>query len=146
MVFFPRILNVWWSLPQALRDRIADLVPKRDTWTLHVRKDASGVWTFSLPQFLIVRESLSGGSDVALDEHYRRIHGVDPKTGDRMTLVVSTSPLENTTTEVVWMYEDPLWTDANWYRDTVAQVDCWLCPVNQVLLGGVPETIYLQIS
>ena len=138
-------LNSWWALPEKVQLFVKDLVPSKHTWTLNCTKDKSGVWVFSLPQFLTFNESLCNGTEEALDYHYKQLGGT-LTTGSKLKLTVTDIEPDDYTPQCLHLYEDPLWTEANYYLDKVSDKDIWLCPYLQVLFKSVPEHLWLTIS
>jgi hypothetical protein len=140
------VLNVWWSLPQGVQDKVKSLVPNKDSWTLNCSKDSSGVWVFSLPQFLTLNESLCNGTELVMDYWYQQLSGKEPVKGDKLKVVVSKVQPKEYTTKVVWMYSDPYWTESNYYYDKGSDMDLWLCPYVQVLFKEVPQSMWLTLT
>ena len=142
------MLNVWWGLPTSVQDMIKSMVPDQDSWTLKMTKDKSGVWVFSLPQFLTFNESMCNGTELVMDVWYEKKTGNKPITGSKMSLTVSKqnpmgSPFD---TKLVWMYEDPHWMESNFYMDKTTGMDVWLCPYCQVLFKQVPQSLWVWFS
>lgn len=140
------LLNTWWGLPTNVQDMVKSLVPDKDSWTLNCTKDPSGVWVFSLPQFLTFNESLCNGTELVMDYWYKQLSGKEPVEGSKLKVVVSKVVQPNYTTKVNWLYEDPLWTESNYYYDTKTKMDLWLCPYVQVLFKEVPESMWLTLT
>jgi hypothetical protein len=138
--------NSWWGLPTKVQDVVKSMVPDKVTWTLDCTKDSSGVWVFSLPQFLTFNESLCNGTEKVMDYWYTQLSGKEPVTGSKLKVVVSKVEQLNWTTKVNWLYEDPLWTESNYYYDTKSNMDLWLCPYVQVLFKEVPESMWLTLT
>ena len=139
------LLNSWWTLSPSIQEKVKSLVPTKDSWTLHLTKHESGVWVFSLPQFLTFNESLCNGTELVLDQHYEDLMGFTPVNGSKMTLTVSSKPLEDTTTTIEYQGPDDFWTESNYYLDSKYNMLVWLCPYVQVLFKGIPEKMYLNI-
>ncbi len=139
-------LGNWWSLTESVQESIKQTVPDKDTWTLHLTKQATGDWVFSLPQFLTFNEALTNGTEKSLDIHYINLTGNVPIGGEKMTLTVSSKEIKDPTTTLLHWQSDPMWIDANIYVDTVTDVDCWLCPYLQVLFKHVPDKLWFDIT
>jgi len=139
-------LGNWWSLTEAVQKAVKATVPNKDTWTLHLTKVKTGDWVFSLPQFLTFNEALTNGTEKSLDVHYKNMTSFEPIEGNTMTLTVSSKELKDTTTKLLHWQSDVMWTDANWFVDTVTDIDCWLCPYVQVLFKEVPETLWIHLK
>jgi hypothetical protein len=142
------MLNVWWGLPPKVQDIVKSMVPDKDSWTLHMKKDPSGVWVFSLPQFLTFNESMCNGTEKVMDYWFEQKTGYLPVNGSTMSLTVTKknpmgSPFD---TKLTWMYEDPSWPGSNYYMDTMSGMDVWLCPYVQVLFKGVPESMWCTFT
>lgn len=137
------LLNTWWSLTPVIQDKIKSMVPEKDTWTLNTTKDSSGVWVFSLPQFLTFNESLCNGTEEVLDHWFEKLKGYTPVIGSKMKMVVTKVKPTEFTTKITWMYEDPLWMGSNFYYDTGSGMDVWLCPYVQVLFKDIPESMWI---
>ena len=140
------MLNVWWDLPTNVQEMVKGLVPDQDSWTLHLTKDKSEVWVFSLPQFLTFNESLCNGTELVLDYYYEKLSGKVSKKGDKMTLVVTDTKPEQFTCKSFWVQSDPLWPESNEYCDSETGMLVWLCPYLQVLFKGVPENLYFNME
>jgi hypothetical protein len=140
------LMNSWWSLPTSMQDVVKGIVPNKDTWTLNCSKDKSGVWVFSLPQFLTFNESLCNGTEKVLDYWYEQLVGHCPVIGDKLTVTVSKVKQPKYTTKIVWLYSDPNWPDSNIYFDNGSGMDVWLCPYVQVLFKQVPESLWLTLE
>jgi len=141
---FSTELNVWWDY-KANGWMMPDVIAQ-DTWTLVVHKNITGSWVFSLPQFLTFNEALTNGTEKSLDVHYKNLTSFEPIEGNTMTLTVSSKELKDATTKLLHWQSDVMWTDANWFVDTVTDIDCWLCPYVQVLFKEVPETLWIHLS
>ena len=145
-------LGNWWSLAPVVQDAIKSTVPDKDTWVLHLTKESAGPgqktgnWVFSLPQFLTFNEALTNGTEEALDFHYINITDAVPTGGEKMTLTVSSKEIKKATTTLLHWQSDVQWTEANWYIDTVSDINCWLCPYLQVLFKEVPEKMWLKME
>jgi hypothetical protein len=139
-------LNVWWSLPSKVQEQVKKLVPDQDTWTLKMSKDKSGVWVFSLPQFLTFNESMCNGTEKVMDYWFEKIIGYTPVIGSKMNVTVSKVKPDSFDTKIIWMYEDPLWPGSNIYLDKGSGMDVWLCPYVQVLFKGVPEGMWISFD
>jgi hypothetical protein len=140
------LLNVWWAIPSSVQDQIKKLVPDQDTWTLDMSKDKSGVWVFSLPQFLTFNESMCNGTELVMDYHFEQKMGYTPVIGSKMKLTVSKVKPSTFDTTITWMYEDPVCPGSNYYYDKVSKMDVWLCPYVQVLFKEVPESMWLTVQ
>jgi hypothetical protein len=140
------MLNVWWSLPSTVQEQVKKLVPNKDTWTLDMSKDKSGVWVFSLPQFFTFNESMCNGTEKVMDYWYEKKFGEKPNTGSKMKVTVSKVMPSTFDTKIVWLYEDPLWTESNIYLDKESMMDVWLCPYVQVLFKEVPQNIWITFK
>jgi hypothetical protein len=142
------MLNVWWGLPTKVQNMVKSMVPDQDSWTLQMKKDSSGVWVFSLPQFMTFNESMCNGTEKVMDYWFEQKTGYVPVTGSTMDVTVSKknpmgSPFD---TKLSWMYEDPYWSGSNYYLDTMSGMDVWLCPYVQVLFKGVPESMWCTFT
>ena len=149
--FFPNfdpsnMMNSWWGLPSVIQDKIKSFVPNKDTWTLDMSKDKSGVWVFSIPQFLTFKESMCNGTELVMDHWYEKVMGYTPVIGSKMKVTVTKVKPESFTTKIIWMYEDPNWSGSNYYYDNGSGMDVWLCPYVQVLFKGVPESLWVTFD
>ena len=138
-------LGNWWSLTEAVQNVVKETVPNKDTWTLHISKAGNGDWVFSLPQFLTFNEALTNGTEKSIDAHYKRLTTKDAVKGDTMLLTVSSKEIKDATTTLLHWQSDPLWSEANYYVDTVTDMDCWLCPYVQVLFKEVPKQMWFTL-
>ena len=139
-------LNTWWSLSKEEQSDIASTVPTQSTWQLYCTKHESGVWVFSLPQFKTINESFCNGTELVLDAHYKLQTGVEAKVGDEMLFTVSDKKLPKFTTTQQWLNKDPYWFEANYFLDSVTNLQVWLCPYLQVLFKSVPETLWVLLE
>ena len=142
------MLNVWWSLPNTVQNVVKSMVPNKDTWMLKMTKDPSGVWVFSLPQFMTFNESMCNGTELVMDHWFEQVSGYPPVIGSTMNLTVTKkdpmgSPFD---TKLMWMYEDPNWEGSNFYMDTGTGMDVWLCPYVQVLFKEVPQSLWCTFT
>lgn len=139
-------LNTWWGLSQKVQDKVKDLVPTKNTWTLDVSKDKSGVWVFSLPQFLTFNESFCNGTEKVFDYWFEKQTGYMPVLGSTMVVTVSKVLPQQFDTKLLWMYCDTMWPDSNYYYDKGSEMDVWLCPYLQVLFKEVPDSLYVSFK
>jgi hypothetical protein len=139
-------LNSWWCLPDSVQEQVKKLVPDKDTWTLNVSKDKTGVWVFSLPQFMTFNESFCNGTELVFDHWYEKVTGKQPVTGSKMVVSVSKVMPTDFNTKLLWLYEDPLSTQSNFYLDKGSGMDVWLCPYLQVLFKEVPEHLWVTFK
>ena len=138
--------NIWWSLPSILQDKIKLLVPDKDTWSLKVKKIDTGEWVFSIPQFLTINESLTGGTELVIDYYGEQVLGYVPCIGEQLIITVSKKPLEDETLQLGWIGSDPNWPESNNYQDPDTGLVSWLCPYLQVLFKEVPPVLYVNVS
>ena len=141
-------LNTWWGLSEITQNAMKALVPDQDSWTLECHKHQSGVWTFSLPQFLTFDESLCNGTEDVIDWHFTNFTGYKPAVGEKLTLTVSTKEpsSDEIFTKCLHMYEDPMSPESNIYYNSESDMDVWLCPYLQVLFKGVPTHLYITFE
>ena len=141
-------LNSWWSLTETVQNGVKALVPDKQSWKLDCYKHKSGVWTFSLPQFLTFNESLCNGTEDVIDYHFTEFTGYKPSVGEKLTLIVSkTKPSDDEIyTVCLHMYEDPMSPESNIYYNSESDMDVWLCPYLQVLFKGVPSHLYITFD
>lgn len=140
------INNFWWSLPEEVHDAVKAMVPDKDTWTLNCKKFADSTWKFSIPQFLTFNESFCGGTEKVIDYWVKSITGEVPTTGDKATITCSSKKIPDATCALIYLYDDPSWTEASIYMDPKADMDAWLCPYLQVLFKGKPEKLWIKIE
>jgi hypothetical protein len=139
-------LNTWWGLTSVVQDQVKQLVPNKNSWTLHVTKHKSGVWVFSLPQFMTFNESFCNGTENVFDFWYEKQTGSKPVVGSSMKVTVSKVMPQWFDCKLLHMYCDTMWPDANYYFDKVSGLDVWLCPYLQVLFKEVPEHLYVKFD
>ena len=139
-------LGNWWSLSETVQEAIKKTVPDKKAWTLHLKRTSKGDWVFSLPQFLTFDESLCNGTEKVIDAHYKMITGSDAKADDKITMTVSVVPIKDYTTRLIYWDKDTLWSESNWYVDTVTDGNVWLCPYLQVLFKAVPSKMWVKFS
>jgi hypothetical protein len=139
------INNFWWSLPENVHTLIKSMVPDKDSWTLECKKFDDDTWKFSIPQFLTFNESFCGGTEKIIDYWVKSITGITPKTGDKTTVTCSSIEIPNPTCTLIYLYDDPSWTEASIYMDPQSDMDAWLCPYLQVLFKSKPEKLWVSI-
>jgi hypothetical protein len=140
------MMNVWWSLPTNIQDKVKQLVPDKDVWTLNMSKVDSGVWVFSLPQFLTFNESMCNGTEKVMDYWFEQLVGHTPVTGSKMKVTISKVQPTSFTTKIIHLFEDPMWPESNIYYDKGSEMDVWLCPYLQVLFKSVPESLWITFQ
>ena len=145
--------NIYWGYTDTLRAVVDRLLSGRTEWTLHIRKDASGDYTFSLPWLGVYRECLTGGTEQVIDLHAAQLLGREPVAGDRFTIKVSALPLADASTKLTWQQPDDQWPESNWYRDEAASevqgqpMLAWLCPLLQPMFSGeVPQYLWVAVK
>jgi hypothetical protein len=141
-----QFMNVWWGLPTKIQEKIKDMVPDQESWSLKMTKDKSGVWVFSLPQFMTFNESMCNGTEKVMDYWFEKKIGYTPVIGSKMTVTVSKVKPDSFDTKIIWMYEDPMSPQSNYYYDNGSGMDVWLCPYVQVLFKGVPEGLWITFD
>ena len=139
-------MNTWWGLTTKIQDQVKKLVPDKDSWTLDMTKTNSGVWVFSLPQFLTFNESMCNGTENVMDYWFEKKTGYTPVIGSKMKVSVSKVKPNSFDTKLLWMYEDPLSPTSNFYLDKDSGMDVWLCPYVQVLFKEVPDGLWCSFS
>jgi hypothetical protein len=102
------------------------------------------VWTFSIP--LIYKESLCNGTEDVISDWYQQLTGTTPKAGDTISMSVSSVQPKTYTTRIDLIGSDDLFEGAHYYHDVFGGKTVWLCPVNQVLFGSVPNKIWVTFS
>lgn len=136
----------YWSLTPELQKTVASLVPIKDSWTLNLSKTNHEVWVFSIPW--IKDEALTGGTEKVIDTYYKQLVGNTPKEGDKIQMTVSTNPSEGYTTKLT--NPEPNsdgYSFGTLYTDVTTKMECWLCPVLQVMFGEpVPTKIYVTFN
>ena len=136
----------YWSLSPELQKIVASMVPEKDSWTLNLSKTNNKVWVFSIP--LIKDEALTGGTEKVIDVYYKQLVGNTPKEGDKIQMTVSTTSSVGYTTKLT----NPVPDNAGYgfgtmYTDVTTNMDCWLCPVLQVMFGEpVPSQMYVTFK
>ena len=136
----------YWSLPEAQQKLVASLVPKKDSWTLNLIKAPDGVWLFSIA--LIKDEALCGGTEKVIDFYYKKLMGEDAEAGSKIKMIVSSVDSGSYTTKLT----DPTPSsdglmNGTVYTDSNSKMECWLCPVLQVMFGEqVPIKLFITFS
>ena len=138
-------MSSYWSSPRWLQKLIGWIVPKKQTWNLTCEKDYIGPWTFDIFP-VIFNEPLIGGTDANIDFFYKKLTDRKAKHGDRVKLTVSTrKPKKSPTTILVHQSQDEFGGE-NVYVDQTNGFQCWLCAVNQLVFGRIPEKIYVTVK
>mgnify|MGYP003669586063 CR=1 FL=1 len=136
----------YWSLSSDLQKTVASLVPTKSTWTLNLTKTNHDVWVFTIPW--IKDEALCGGTEKVIDTYYKKLVGNKPEEGDKIQMTVSTTSSDDYTTKLI----DPVpnsdgFTSGTVYTDATTQMECWLCPVLQVMFGEhVPTKLFVTFT
>ena len=136
----------WWVLPEETRNQILAAMPDQDEWTFTATRVSDLAWSIDVPEAGTYGELLVGGTNAALDSHFKDLNERPAVDGDTALLTVSRSPLEELTTFFSKIRPDPTWEGSNFYTDGVLHQECWLCPFVQVLWGEAPETIYISVE
>ena len=77
---------------------------------------------------------------------YKDLTGLEPTTGDTISMSVTTVEPAGYTTRIDLLGEDDLFEGAHYYQDILSGKTVWLCPVNQILFGSVPQHIWVTFS
>lgn len=138
------MMTCWyWSYPKWVQAFIQKIVQPKQSWTLNIKKHKSGDWCFSIPKYGIIKEALTGGTEKVIDHYFTELCGGAPEVGDKVTITVSM-------TKPAGGYHARIEQDGNpafgYYVEAFTQKVVWLCPVNQLLFGQVPQVIYVQFS
>lgn len=136
-------MSTYWLAPSWKRKLIGLLTSKKKTWTLICTRKESGPWVFDVEPF-ILDELLLGGTDLIIDHYFEELSGEPVSPGSKVSLTVSTKPLENQTTSLEWIEEVNGF--GNDYKDEHTGMIGWLCPVLQVLYGDAPKTLYALVE
>ena len=138
-------MSTFWSSPRILQKVIAFLLPTKDTWQLECRRHWDGPWVFDVAPFFW-DEPLVFGTELVVDHYFQELTGTAPVEGDQVLLTVSRKPIEGQTTELTFERPDAGGYRGNTYIDSGTGNECWLCGVNQVLFGEVPQTIHVKVQ
>ena len=140
----------WWTLPDNYQKFIEHhIIPKKDTWTLECFKASTdGIWHFDIPEFLTFQESLTGGTELALDYWFEELTGgFTPIKGEKLILTISDKPIDGFITTISHSHSDPKWdNDANFYLDDKTGLLLWLCPYLQSLFKYLPKKLWLKFE
>jgi hypothetical protein len=134
---------IYWSYPNWFRTFVNKVFPSKDTWNITAWKTERGDYAFNQPPF-IWNEALVGGTETCIDFHHIYKYGSPCGIGERVKITVSCKPIHTHTTICKWESSDG--EGGNWYRDTVSNMPMWLCGVNQVMFGHVPDRIWVYIT
>ena len=146
-------LGSFWNLPPAVRKTLEILTGKQ-TWTLDCYRLENGLWAFDLPLLLTWQELFVGGTELNFDHWYAKLTDKIPTKGSKMKVTVSSSVLEDQTTECRFLFNDDEFhtmsrtnkESASYYRDLESGLHIWLCPYVQFLFGVKPETLYVKME
>ena len=135
----------WWAIPEEKQKQILAAMPEQDEWTFIATRISDEAWSIDVPAADTYGELLVGGTEAALDEHYRLMEDREPENGDMFEVTVSTKPLDEQTTVFSKIKDDTAWQGSAFYRDELLEQECWLCPFTVVLWGTSPDTIYINL-
>jgi hypothetical protein len=140
----------YWS-SETLQKFVKKLVKVSDTWQIDLQyNEKQKVWYFNLPQYLTFNEWLCNGTEVVVSYYYKKLTGKFPDKNSKMSMVVSSKQLQEFTTKVTFLYDDPYNTDSSVYLDSQSYpdltTDVWLCPYLQLLFGEKPEKLWLKFN
>lgn len=138
-------IGSWWSQPQFIQDWVKSIIPNKDTWTLNITKK-SDWWYFSIPQFFTIDEALCGGTEKAIDWHFKKKFNRESIKGDKMKMTVTTVKPDSFDAWIIFQSDDPCWADASEYFDVISGIKCWLCPYVQVLFKKKPQEMWLTFN
>ena len=135
----------FWSLSASQQEEVASLVPKQDSWTLKLFKQAAD-WTFSID--LIKDEALCNGTEMVIDYYFKQLNSKSPELNDTITMTASTTKPDDSLYSTKLEYDGPdgLMQGSNNYTDVNTGKTVWLCAVLQVMFGSVPSVLYLKFS
>jgi hypothetical protein len=102
-------------------------------------------WAFHIPKYLTFNEALTYGTQEVISHYYEQITGRKPDKKSRIQLTVSSKEIQDSTTALMWMYEDPLWEGANYFVDQHTRKDVWLCPYLPLLFGEAPKFLWVNV-
>ena len=136
----------FWSLPIEKQDEIKDSIPHHSTWCLDCYRSKEGYWFFDLPLYGVKAEAFINGTQHALDWYYSKKCGVKPDEVSKMTVLVSSEDLPISDTNILFKEKDPLMPGSHYYWDPTSELDVWLCPFLQMLMGDVPQTLSLNFQ
>ena len=136
----------WWSLPEDVQQTVLDQMPKQNEWSFLARRVNNFAWAFDLPVAMTYGEKLVGGTNDALDEHFKAINGREAKDGDGLDITCSIEPLEGFTTELTKVRDDENWEGSAFYLDSVTGREIWLCPFTSVLYSDAPQKMYIRFG
>jgi hypothetical protein len=103
----------------------------------------SGYWAFDHPHNDTVGELLLNGTELAIDEYYRRLNGREAQVRDEIGIHLTTSALEDADSVLDFMSTDDFGTV---YFDSSTSRRVWLCPWLQGYFGEKPQRIYAKVS
>lgn len=133
----------YWNQPQIVRTIISKIVPKKNQWTITVKKQSTGDWCFTVP--FIVKESLTNGTEKVIDYYFKEFCYREPHVGDTITMVISTTKQKDYDTRISFVGKDN-YSTGNYYVDDMTQQSVWLCEVGQVMFKGVPDTFWVKFK
>lgn len=139
-------LGGWWGLSKEIQEQVLASIPDQDEWQFTATRVSDNAWSIDVPEVHTYGELLVGGTNAALDEHFKQLNERPAIDGDTVQLIVSRSPLDELTTFFSKIRPDTAWEGSNFYTDAVLHKECWLCPFVEVLWGTAPDTIYIWIG
>jgi hypothetical protein len=136
----------FWSLTQGEQQAIADKVPKRDAWTLSLRRNLDGSWEFDIPEFKTFSELLIGNTEKVLDIHYGNLSECRADEYSTMDVTISRIPIADETTSCTFVQPCKDSLGASVYLDLFTNQEFWLCPYLRVLFKDAPNNLYLKMD
>ena len=112
---------------------------------------SSRIWIFDYDDYDLVDEGLMNGTEEALSIWYEELTGIDPVSegrGEMELTVTDVAPedSEKYQTSLRFIADDAEWPEASRYLDEVTLIECWLCPVCQLLFGEKPQKLWVHFQ
>ena len=144
------LTNTWWALPSWIQAAIKPLTKMKSSWTMPCYKSEGKDWKMNIPMLLTWGETLTGGTEKALDWWYESLSGEKPEAGSTIKLTLSKTPTPSYTTKLILEPTEmhSCWTDGDdsYWWEPISKTTCWLCPYLPWLMGGIPKKLYVTME
>lgn len=130
-------------------------IKTKDTWSLTLFPygiDFDGTiqeWSFSLPEYMIINEQFTNGTQKNMSYWYEKLTGKMPNQKSMIKMLISKQPINDATT--IWQYQSGGFTPSgctpspSWYKDSLSNQMLWLCPLWSMMIGDPQDTFIKYI-
>jgi len=136
----------FWELTPEERAEVIATAPIQDVWELNMERLKDGYWQFSIPELKTINELMVGGTEKIMDWHYTNQSGLIPDECSRMTVRVSSSPMDVNHAVLHKEADDIAMANAATYTDKTSSFTGWICGWIAVPFGCAPPIIYASVE